>query len=66
MKQDTATPSESTLLRWRREILKETASTEVKSKLVAYVRSCVRTLGFKPAKLMDAYLLVAHEFAWED
>ncbi len=59
-------PSESTLLNWRRQILAGTASEATELKLVEYVRDLNRTLGFQPAKLMDAYFKVAHKYPFAD
>ena len=55
-------PTESTLLRWAKEVKNGTASKTTKEKLVAYVWEVNRVTGFRPQRLMDAYFKVAHEF----
>ena len=52
------TPTESTLLRWNRQIHAETATEATEKKLVDYVRHLNATTGFTPSLLMAAYYTV--------
>jgi len=47
--------SESTLLNWRRQVLKGTASKATRTKLVRYVEDVILSCGFRPEALMSAY-----------
>lgn len=49
------TPTEATLLRWRRDILTGTASSKVNMKLIDYVEKVSKETGFLPVMLMAAY-----------
>ena len=56
------TYSESTLLRWRRQILDGTATEATEFKLVAYVRDLNATTGFTPGLLMEAYYKIYEKY----
>lgn len=55
-------PTNSTLYRWRKEVLAGKASHETKVKLVRYVRDCI----LPPSKLMDAYLVAATDVGTQE
>lgn len=60
------TPSESTLLRWNRQIKAGTSTEATEKKLVDYVRHLNATTGFTPALLMAAYYKIADCYPWPE
>lgn len=55
-------PSNSTLLSWKRQILAGTASHATKVKLVKHVVNCI----LPPSQLMDAYLVARESVSHQE